>query len=58
MIEMAKMTKAQARKRLDEAANKVILVLQNSLRLGYTTRDADKLLKIYNDIGNMHKKLK
>jgi hypothetical protein len=55
---MAKMTKAQARKRLDEAAAKVILVLQNSLKLGYTTRDADKLLKIYNDIGQMQKKLK
>jgi hypothetical protein len=54
---LARLTKAQAKKRLQEAADKVIRVLSDSIALGYTTRQSDKLLKIYNDIGEMKKKL-
>tara|TARA_Y100001963_G_scaffold71912_1_gene99955 strand:+ start:131 stop:298 length:168 start_codon:yes stop_codon:yes gene_type:complete len=54
---MPKMSKAEAKRRLQEAADKVIRVLSHSIALGYTTRDSDKLLKIYNDIGQMKKKL-
>jgi hypothetical protein len=54
---MPRLTKSQAKKRLQEAADKVILVLSDSIKLGYTTRQSDKLLKIYNDIGEMKKKL-
>ena len=39
------------------ALDKVIRVLSDSIALGYTTRQSDKLLKIYNDIGEMKKKL-
>ena len=58
MIRMARMTKAQARKRLDEAGGKVANVLRSSFKLGLTDATDRKLLTIMSDLKKIANKLK
>jgi hypothetical protein len=55
---MARMTKAQARKRLDEAGGKVANVLRSSFKLGLTDATDRKLLTIMSDLKKIANKLK
>ena len=57
---MAKMTKAQARKRLNEAAQKVANVWAqfNYIQAGLTTKDNNELVKIHNDLTRISNRIK
>jgi len=55
---MAKMTKAQARKRLTEAAQKVARVWADQYPPVLTTRETNELVKIHDSLIKMSLKLK
>ena len=57
---MPKMTKAQARRRLTEAGDKLAKVWMSSGRatVGLSTQDLNKLIAIRTQLQNMAKKLK
>ena len=59
-MNMAKMTKAQARKRLEEAADKVAKVWGNQQpsKTGFTKRDSTDLVKVFDELIRLANKLK
>ena len=55
---MAKMTKAQGRKRLLEARNKVFMVFFNADKFNYSKREQDRMVDILNQLDSLSRKLK
>ena len=55
---MAKMTKAEGRKRLLEARKKVVMVYFNAARFNLSKREQDKIIDICNQLASLSRTLK